>query len=214
MNADGVATQPGSFANGVRGPWALPGNQKQMICGLPIMAVIYVGRFTSCELNKASQAGMHFGSNCRGGYIKDPEFGDKRPAANSHPCTKNSALMLPLGLKFIPHPCSRKSTRATCLLQNTVHGTAVRKQGILVYRISLVKVANGEPRAMRLLPVVGWIPKQEEMGTSRGCYPLAGWFHACERYYGRVIYGYLIRVRSRRIVDFLPLSSRICCNNG
>lgn len=55
-----------------------------------------------CELNKAPQAGMHFGyPYCHGGIIKDPEFGGKRPCSDFVAPEKNlNAHVAPLGIKF------------------------------------------------------------------------------------------------------------------
>ena len=55
-----------------------------------------------CELNRATEAGQHFGyPYCHGGYIKDPEFGDKYPCAEFVKPSQNlGPHVAPLGLKF------------------------------------------------------------------------------------------------------------------
>lgn len=55
-----------------------------------------------CELNRATEAGQHFGyPYCHGGTIKDPEFGDKRPCEELvKPVQNLGPHVAPLGIKF------------------------------------------------------------------------------------------------------------------
>lgn len=55
-----------------------------------------------CELNRATKAGQHFGyPYCHGGFIKDPEFGDKRPCDDFvKPAQNLGPHVAPLGMKF------------------------------------------------------------------------------------------------------------------
>ncbi len=55
-----------------------------------------------CELNRITEAGQHFGyPYCHGGYLKDPEFGDKYPCSDFVQPTQNlGPHVAPLGLKF------------------------------------------------------------------------------------------------------------------
>ena len=55
-----------------------------------------------CELNRATEAGQHFGyPYCHGGYIKDPEFGDKYPCEDFvAPAQNLGPHVAPLGVKF------------------------------------------------------------------------------------------------------------------
>lgn len=56
-----------------------------------------------CELNVATEAGMHFGyPYCHAGEVKDPEFGDQGACEDFiAPIQKMGAHVAPLGLKFI-----------------------------------------------------------------------------------------------------------------
>ncbi len=55
-----------------------------------------------CELNRVTEAGQHFGyPYCHGGYLKDPEFGDKYPCDDFiQPAQNLGPHVAPLGLKF------------------------------------------------------------------------------------------------------------------
>ncbi len=54
------------------------------------------------ELNRAPQAGLHFGyPYCHGGTLRDPEFGAKRPCLETVPPARNlDAHVAALGLRF------------------------------------------------------------------------------------------------------------------
>ncbi|MEQ6166289.1 sorbosone dehydrogenase family protein [Ekhidna sp. MALMAid0563] len=55
-----------------------------------------------CELNRITKAGQHFGyPYCHGGYLKDPEFGDKYPCEDFvKPAQNLGPHVAPLGMKF------------------------------------------------------------------------------------------------------------------
>lgn len=55
-----------------------------------------------CELNRVTAEGQHFGyPYCHGGYLKDPEFGDKYPCSDFvKPAQNLGPHVAPLGVKF------------------------------------------------------------------------------------------------------------------
>lgn len=102
-----------------------------------------------CELNRVTEAGQHFGYPfCHGGYLKDPEFGDKyscedfvKPAQNLGP------HVAPLGLKF----CTSRTFPAE--YKNKIfiaeHGSWNREPevGHTGHKITMVTEENGEGTA-------------------------------------------------------------------
>lgn len=160
MNADGTGLEV--FANGVRNTvgftwqpetndlWFTDNGRDMLGDSIP-----------PCELNKASQAGMHFGyPYCQGGYIKDPEFGDKRPCSEfTPPAQKLGPHVAPLGLKFYTASMFPKEYQGHMFIAE--HGSWNRspEAGHIGYRISLVKVANGEATSYETF-ASGWLDSE------------------------------------------------------
>jgi len=99
-----------------------------------------------CELNRVTEAGQHFGyPYCHGGYLKDPEFGDKFPCDDFiQPAQNLGPHVAPLGLKF----CNSASFPSS--YQNKIfiaeHGSWNREAevGHSGHKITLVTEENGK----------------------------------------------------------------------
>ncbi|WP_370086501.1 sorbosone dehydrogenase family protein [Ekhidna sp.] len=98
-----------------------------------------------CELNRITEAGQHFGYPfCHGGYLKDPEFGDKFPCDDFiKPAQNLGPHVAPLGLKF----CTSSSFPAS--YKNKIfiaeHGSWNREPevGHTGHKITMVTEENG-----------------------------------------------------------------------
>lgn len=99
-----------------------------------------------CELNRATEAGQHFGyPYCHGGYIKDPEFGDKYPCEDFvAPAQNLGPHVAPLGVKF--YTGNMFPAEYNMLAFIAEHGSWNRSQeaGHTGHKITTVKIENGE----------------------------------------------------------------------
>ena len=95
-----------------------------------------------CELNTAPKAGMHFGyPYCHAGFIKDPEFGSKRPCSDfTPPAQKMGAHSAPLGLKFYTGSMFPSEYKNQLFVAEHGSWNRSKEAGFNGYRISLVKV--------------------------------------------------------------------------
>jgi glucose/arabinose dehydrogenase len=114
------------------------------------------------ELNRAARAGMHFGyPYCHGGDIKDPEFGDQRACSEfAAPVQKLPAHVAPLGVKFYTGDMFPQEYRGQVFIAE--HGSWNRTQKI-GYRISLVRLENGEPQGVETF-LDGWLQGDQVSG--------------------------------------------------
>ena len=118
-----------------------------------------------CELNKISQAGMHFGyPYCHGGTIKDPEFGNKR-ACNEFtvPVQNLGPHVAPLGLKFYTGTMFPSQYLNQVFIAE--HGSWNRSKKI-GYRVSLVGVANGASTGYSTF-ASGWLDDEAQKAWGR-----------------------------------------------
>ena len=99
-----------------------------------------------CELNRATEAGLHFGyPYCHGGDIADPEFGDKYPCEDFvKPVQKLGPHVAPLGFKFNTGNMFPAEYNQLAFIAE--HGSWNRSQeaGHTGHKITTVKIENGE----------------------------------------------------------------------
>lgn len=118
-----------------------------------------------CELNKAPQAGMHFGyPYCHGGDISDPEFGNDRSCGDfTSPAHRLGPHVAPLGLKFYTGSMFPDTYKNNIFIAE--HGSWNRSRKI-GYQISLVNVENNENAVSYETFASGWLDdeKQEAWG--------------------------------------------------
>lgn len=117
-----------------------------------------------CELNKAPEAGMHFGYPfCHGGDIKDPEFGDQRSCDEFvNPAFKFAAHTAPLGMKFYKGDAFPATYKGDIIVAQ--HGSWNRSNKI-GYRLMHVEVNGGEASSATVF-ADGWLNEatQESWG--------------------------------------------------
>jgi glucose/arabinose dehydrogenase len=109
-----------------------------------------------CELNRAPQAGIHFGyPYCHGGTIKDPEFGNKRPCSDfTVPAQNLGPHTAPLGLKFYTGSMFPEQYRNQLFIAE--HGSWNRSKKI-GYCVSLVNVENNSKSTGYETFASGWL---------------------------------------------------------
>ncbi|MEO9870569.1 PQQ-dependent sugar dehydrogenase [Ekhidna sp.] len=99
----------------------------------------------SCELNRVSEAGQHFGYPfCHAGEIKDPEFGDKYPCSDFvQPAQNLGPHVAPLGLKFCTSDMFPSEYQGKIFIAE--HGSWNRdpEVGHTGHKITLVTEQNG-----------------------------------------------------------------------
>ena len=108
-----------------------------------------------CELNRASEAGLHFGYPfCHGGDIPDPEFGEQRNCDEFvAPAQKLIAHAAPLAVRFYQGEQFPEKYRNQILLCEHGSWNRPQKQG---YRISLVTLEGS--KAVSYEPFAeGWL---------------------------------------------------------
>lgn len=118
-----------------------------------------------CELNKAPEAGMHFGyPYCHGGDIADPEFGEKYPCSDFvAPAQKLGPHVAPLGLKFYTGEMFPENYKGSLFIAE--HGSWNRSKKI-GYRIMQVKVEDG--KAVSYEPFIeGWLNDEAQEAWGR-----------------------------------------------
>lgn len=118
-----------------------------------------------CELNKITQAGMHFGyPYCHGGTIKDTEFGNKRACSEfTVPVQNLGPHVAPLGLKF--YTGSMFPSQYSNQVFIAEHGSWNRSKKI-GYRVSLVGVANGASTGYSTF-ASGWLDDEAQKAWGR-----------------------------------------------
>lgn len=115
-----------------------------------------------CELNRAPQAGMHFGfPHCHGGEIPDPDFAGARTCDEfTPPARKLGPHVAPLGLKFYTGEMFPADYRGHLFIAE--HGSWNRSEPI-GYRVSLVRVEDGAAVSYETF-AEGWLQDGEAWG--------------------------------------------------
>ena len=118
-----------------------------------------------CELNRASEAGQHFGyPYCHGGTIKDPEFGSKFPCSDFvEPEINLGAHVAPLGIKF--NTGGMFSANMANQVFIAEHGSWNRSKKI-GYRISLVRTKDGRASSYETF-IDGWLDEGSQKAWGR-----------------------------------------------
>ena len=114
------------------------------------------------ELNRAPQAGLHFGyPYCHGGALADPELGRERPCGDFVPPAMNlGAHVAALGMRFYRGRQFPESYRGQIFIAEHGSWNRSRKSG---YRVTLVRV-NGN-RAVSYEPfATGWLQGESAWG--------------------------------------------------
>ena len=114
------------------------------------------------ELNRAPEAGMHFGfPYCHGDDVSDPEFGDQRSCSEFvPPAQKLGAHVAPLGVIFYTGDMFPEEYRNQVLIAE--HGSWNRSRKI-GYRVSMVRMSNGKPTDYDAF-ADGWLIDEEVSG--------------------------------------------------
>ena len=163
MNPDGTGRE--IYAKGVRNTvgftwdpqgnlWFTDNNRDMMGDDMP-----------PCELNKAPQAGMHFGyPYCHGGDIADPEFGAKFACSEFTPPAQNlGAHVAPLGLKFYTGSTFPSDYNGHIFIAEHGSWNRSRKVG---YKVSLVRVQDGKATGYETF-AEGWLDEAEQEAWGR-----------------------------------------------
>lgn len=119
-----------------------------------------------CELNRAPQAGLHFGyPYCHGGTISDPEFGSKEPCSKfTKPAQNLEAHVAPLGIKFYTGNNFPAEYKNQAFIAE--HGSWNRstKSG---YRVSLVRVNDNTTATAYETFASGWLDDATQKSWGR-----------------------------------------------
>jgi len=120
----------------------------------------------SCELNRATGPGQHFGYPWRHGLaVEDPEFGSRRPSDQqlTPPVFELGAHVAPLGLAFHSGKGLPAAYRNTLFIAEHGSWNRSRKSGYRVVRVVLD--AAGEKVIQHEPFLTGWLQGQEAWGT-------------------------------------------------
>jgi glucose/arabinose dehydrogenase len=119
----------------------------------------------SCELNRAPQAGLHFGyPYCHEGSVKDPEYGSKRTCSEFiPPADKLGAHVAPLGLKFYTGGMFPSSYKNQLLVAEHGSWDRSRKSG---YNVSLVRMKNNSVTGHEYF-AHGWLDDSSQKAWGR-----------------------------------------------
>ena len=98
-----------------------------------------------CELNRVTEAGQHFGyPYCHAGYLKDPDFGDKRPCDDFvKPVQNLGPHVAPLGVKFCTSEAFPTAYRNLAFIAEHGSWNRTPEAGHTGHKITLVKEENG-----------------------------------------------------------------------
>lgn len=113
-----------------------------------------------CELNRAPEAGMHFGyPYFHEGDLPDPEFGEgKNPDDYVAPAAKLGPHVAPLGMVFYEREMFPPAYRHLFIAE---HGSWNRSEKI-GYRVKMAVVENGEVSAYKPF-ISGWLNEDESV---------------------------------------------------
>ena len=98
-----------------------------------------------CELNRVTEAGQHFGyPYCHGGYLKDPEHGDKRPCEDFvKPAQNLGPHVAPLGVKFCVSNAFPESYKHVAFIAEHGSWNRSKQAGHTGHKITMVREENG-----------------------------------------------------------------------
>lgn len=117
-----------------------------------------------CELNVASEKGMHFGyPYCHEGSVKDPEFGKKPCSDFVAPAQKLGAHVAPLGLKFYTGDMFPESYKNQLFIAKHGSWNRSKKSG---YVVSVVKVDNNKSLGEQTF-ASGWLDDESQKAWGR-----------------------------------------------
>lgn len=118
-----------------------------------------------CELNRATEAGQHFGyPYCHGGTVKDPEFGDQFPCSDFvAPVQPMGAHVAPLAVKFYRGSMFPEKYRDYAFVAE--HGSWNRSSKV-GYRISLVKLQDNKAVSYETF-IDGWLDEEKQEAFGR-----------------------------------------------
>lgn len=116
-----------------------------------------------CELNRAPQAGMHFGyPYCHGADISDPEFGEGHQCSDYvAPAQALGPHVAPLGMKFYRGSQFPQQYRNQVFIPE--HGSWNRSEKI-GYRIMMVRLDENSQATSYEVFAEGWLQGQNEWG--------------------------------------------------
>lgn len=161
MNADGSGLE--TFASGVRNTVGFAWHPETQAMWFTDNGRDLLGDdIPNDELNRATQAGMHFGyPYCHAGDVPDPRFGEKRPCSEfTPPVQKLAPHTAALGMKFYTGDLFPEAYRNNVFIAE--HGSWNRSQPI-GYRITRV-VLDGD-RAVSYEPFAeGWLSDNKAWG--------------------------------------------------
>nr|WP_299173354.1 sorbosone dehydrogenase family protein [uncultured Allomuricauda sp.] len=118
-----------------------------------------------CELNRATEAGQHFGyPYCHGGTVKDPEFGDQFPCSDFvAPVQPMGAHVAPLAVKFYRGSMFPEKYKDYAFVAE--HGSWNRSSKV-GYRISLVKLEDNKAVSYETF-IDGWLDEEKQEAFGR-----------------------------------------------
>lgn len=99
-----------------------------------------------CELNRATAPGQHFGyPYCHGGYIADPEFGEKYPCEDFvKPAQTLGPHVAPLGVKFYTGTMFPENYRMLAFIAEHGSWNRTPEAGHTGHKITMVKIEDGK----------------------------------------------------------------------
>lgn len=121
-----------------------------------------------CELNRATEAGQHFGyPYCHAGYIKDPEFGDKHACDEFvPPVQKLGPHVAPLGIKFYTGKMFPEAYQGLAFIAEHGSWNRTPEAGHTGHKITTVKVQNGKGVAYEDF-ITGFLNKETNKAWGR-----------------------------------------------
>jgi glucose/arabinose dehydrogenase len=154
MNADGSGRE--IFAKGVRNTVGFTWHPESKQLWFTDNGRDMMGdEIPNCELNLASEQGMHFGyPYCHEGSVKDPEFGEKRACSEFvAPVQKMGPHVAPLGLKFITGSMFPDSYKNQLIVARHGSWNRTKKSG---HDLALVKINGNQSDGIESF-ASGWL---------------------------------------------------------
>ena len=164
INADGTGRE--IYASGIRNTVGLTWHPETRELWFTDNGRDVMGDNTpNCELNRASQKGLHFGyPYCHEGSLKDPEFGNKRSCKEFvAPVEKLGPHVAPLGLKFYTGEMFPGSYKNHVFVARHGSWNRTRKIG---YDIALVKIDNNKSKGIETF-ATGWLDDASQKAWGR-----------------------------------------------
>ncbi len=115
-----------------------------------------------CELNRAPQAGMHFGyPYCHGGTVADPEFGAKRACSEfTAPAQALGAHVAPLGVRFYAGDMFPAEYKSRAFVAEHGSWNRSKKAG---YRVMMATIKDGKVESYQPF-ATGWLQGESNWG--------------------------------------------------